>query len=65
MASYIALVMTSKLLVNAFSVRNVNKIRQKIQYAADVNKGQSTVGMYCQHSTTDVYHDFELYKYIV
>jgi len=58
-------VMTSKFLVNAFSVRNVNKIRQKIQYAAYVDKGQCAVEMYCEHCTTDVYHDCELYKYIV
>jgi len=62
MASYIALVMTSKFLMNTFSVR---KIRQKLQYAAYVDKGQCVVEMYCEHCTTNVYHDCELYKYKV
>ena len=56
MASYIALVMTSTFQVNAFSVRNVYNIRQKMQDAAYVDKGQCAVVMYCEHCTTDVYH---------
>ena len=56
MASYIAVVMTSKFLVNAFLCVMLTKLDRILQVAAYVDKGQCAVEMYCEHWTTDVYH---------